>query len=278
MNLRDRRLGMLQVVTLCAVWGLPGLSATSARADDFELTFQAGKALPFYQQSFGFDPGDLVPPEIPVETTGAFDLDLDGGLSLAGAFTWRFTDRLGLEARIDSAQVNLEVKGGRVSADLGDLIPGLPSIPISGDISGQSSVDRLTPFSLNLQATFGERTRFVVSGGVSYIPSTRVATSVRVQLNLDGVPGASVPPLGVSAAATLDGGFGANLGLGVRVPLRGRLELAFDARAFAFPERELEWGSGGGSSPIEEALAANLDPIEFRYGFFHLTGGLGYRF
>jgi len=82
----------------------------------------------------------------------------------------------------------------------------------------------------------------------------------------------------VSAAATLDGGFGGNLGAGLRVPLGDSVSLVFDARAFGFPKRELAWGSGSGTSPIEEALAAALDPIEFQYGFFQATGGVAFTF
>ena len=57
------------------------------------------------------------------------------------------------------------------------------------------------------------------------------------------------------------------------------VSLLFEARAFGFPTREIQWGSGGGeSSIIEEALAAGLDPIEFEYGFFQATGGVVFSF
>ena len=265
-------------VVLRLVVGVMTLSAAPAPAGELELAVSVGRALPFYKQSFAFDPGDLVPLDLPVATSGEFDLELNGGLAFSGALTWRFSDVVGLEARVDSARVNLEVTGGRVSADLGDLIPGLPSIPVTGDLSGESEVDQLTPFSLNLQLGFGERTRFVISGGASYIPATTVAATVQVRLGLENIPGISLPPIGVSAAATLDGGFGGNLGAGLRVPLGDSVSLVFDARAFGFPKRELAWGSGSGTSPIEEALAAALDPIEFQYGFFQATGGVAFTF
>ena len=83
------------------------------------------------------------------------------GLTVAGALTWRFTDSLGLEARVDTAKVDLEVTGGTVGVDLGNLLPGLPSIPISGDLEGQTEIGRLIPFSLNLQFQAGEKVRFV---------------------------------------------------------------------------------------------------------------------
>ncbi len=102
---------------------------------------------------------------------------------------WRFTDTVGLEARVDSAKVELEVTGGRVSADVGDLFPGLPSIPLTGDLSGETQIDRLTPFSLNLQLGFGDGVRFVISGGASYIPATTVAATVHVATPQCHTPG-----------------------------------------------------------------------------------------
>jgi hypothetical protein len=259
-----------------------GLVAAPASAGDFEVAVQVGRALPFYSQSFAFDPGDLLPPDYPVQTSGGFDLELSGGLTVSGALTWRFSESLGLEARVDTAKVDLQVKGGQVSTDLGDLIPGLPSIPISGDISGEAPIGRLVPVSLNLQFVAGESVQFVASGGLSYIPPVTVAATVDIGLAIDAIPGLppiTLPDLGVSAAATLDGGFGGNLGAGLRVPVGSHVALLFDARAFGFPKRELQWGTGSGhASPIEQALAAALDPIEFEYGFFQATGGLVFTF
>jgi hypothetical protein len=255
--------------------------ASPSRAGELEVAIQAGRSLPFYSQSFPFDPGALLPANAPVDASGGFDLKLGGGLTLAGALTWRFSDSVGLEARVDSARVELEVTGGRVGADLGDLLPGLPAIPVTGDLTGETRIDRLTPVSLNLQFVAGTGARFVVSGGVSYIPATTVAATVRLALGIADVPGLppiTLPDASVSAAATLDGGFGGNLGLGLRIPLGAHVSLLADARAFGFPTRELQWGSGSGSSIVEDALAEALDPIEFQYGYFQATGGLALTF
>ena len=259
-----------------------GFVATPASSGDFELAVQVGRALPFYSQSFAFDPGDLIPPNYPVQTSGGFDLSLGGGLTFSGAATWSFSDSFGLEARVDAAKVDLQVDGGQISSDLGDLVPGLPSIPISADLSGATSIGRLVPVSLNLRFVAGDNVQFVASGGLSYIPSVTVEAAVDIGLVVGGIPGLPalpLPDLGLSAAATLPGGFGGNLGAGLRVPVSSSVSLLFEARAFGFPKQEIQWGSGSGeSSPIEDALAAALDPIEFEYGFFQATGGVVFSF
>jgi hypothetical protein len=267
---------------LCLLSAVLGAAASPAAAGGVELAVQLGRSLPFYEQSFALNPDDIVPPGEPIDTSGRFDLELGGGLVASGSLTLRFTDNVGLEARVDSAKVELEVTGGRVSSDLRDLVPGLPSIPVSGDLSGETQIGRLTPFSLNLQLGFGEQVRFVISGGGSYIPATTVAATVRVRLGVSDIPGLppiTLPGLSVSAAATLDGGFGGNLGAGLRIAVSPQVALIVEARAFGFPKRELQWGPGSGDpSLIEEALAEALDPIVFQYGFFQATGGLAFTF
>jgi hypothetical protein len=266
---------------ICVLATVLGASGAPASAGEVELAVQVGRSLPFYEQSFALNPGDFVPPGYPIETSGGFNLELGGGLTLSGALTWRFSDVIGLEARVDSAEVELEVTGGRVSGDLGDLVPGLPSIPVSGDLSGETQIDRLTPVSLNLQVGVGDQVRFVISGGASYIPATTLAATVHVRLGASDIPGLppiTLPGLSVTAAATLDGGFGGNLGAGLRIAVSPQVAFVVEGRAFGFPTRELHWGSGSGSSAIEDALADALDPIEFQYGFFQATGGLAITF
>lgn len=257
-------------------------TAAPTSAGDLELTVQAGLALPSYSQSFAFDPGDLLPPDVPVQTSGGFGLELEGGLTLSGALTWRFTDSFGLEARVDTAKVDLKVDGGQVSTDLGDLIPGLPTIPISGNISGSAPIGRLVPLSLNLQFVAGEKVQFVASGGLSYIPPVDIDVSVNAALGIDEIPGlppTTLPDFGVSASARLDGGLGGNLGAGIRVPVGSSLTLVFEARAFAFPSQQIRWDAGSGDpSPIEEILANAIEPIDFDAGYFQATAGLVFSF
>ena len=63
------------------------------------------------------------------------------------------------------------------------------------------------------------------------------------------------------------------------MPVGSRVTLLFEARAFGFPKQQIQWDSGSGdSSPIEDALAAALDPIEFEHGFFQATAGVVFAF
>ena len=238
-----RRLDCLAVIVALA--GAP----VSAAAGEVELTLQANWVLPFYSQTFRLDPDSIVPPGGPIRTSGSFQLDGKGGIGWGASLAWHFAGPLALEARFDSAAIGIEVAGGQVETDLGDLIPGLPPLPIGGTITGVAEIERLTPFSLNLHYGAGERVRFVASGGVSFMPATTLVATVGVGLQTGGIPGIpsiDLPRIGVTAAATLDGSVGGNLGVGVRVPLSPKVSLLFDGRVFGFPEREVEWGRGSG--------------------------------
>ncbi len=62
------------------------------------------------------------------------------------------------------------------------------------------------------------------------------------------------------------------------MPVASNVTLVFEARAFAFSSQQISWDAGSDSSPIEEALAAALDPIDFESGFFQATGGIAFTF
>ena len=134
-------------------------------------------------------------------------------------------------------------------------------MPIDGSIGGEAVVDRLTPVSLNLHYGTRGRVRFVISGGVSYMPATTIVATAGITLQLGGVPVPSLtlPDVAVTAAATLESSVGGNVGAGVRVPMGGSVSLLFDGRVFGFPERTLEWGRTSGTpSPIEDALLTGI--------------------
>lgn len=253
-------------------------AARPAAAGDVEVTGQVGASLPFYSQSFRVDPNTWVPAGVPVSASGAFGLDASGGLSAAGGVAWFFSKSLGLEARVDSAGVDLEVTGGDVTAGGGGLPPALG---LGVAIGGEAQLDRLTAFSLNLRLRSTGRVRVFASAGLSYLPATGAEAAVRLeaQLRLPGLPPVSLPALGVSARGNLASAVGGNVGVGVDLALSRQAALVVEGRGFLFPSRQLEWGpSGGGSSPLETALAAALEPIDLRPGFFQLTGGLALRF
>jgi hypothetical protein len=269
MRRRTRIICFLSALIICSV---------GARAGDVELFAQAGLTLPFYQQSFRYDPKLLIPANLPVSSDGAFQLDATGNLSFAGGLTWYVAKVVGFEARVDSAAIDIAVEGTSLSANLGSIGPiQIPAVTAAVD--GDVTVGRLNAASLNLKLRTPGSVRFYISGGVSYMPSVEFAATARLRLSLSSLPSLSLPAPAVTANATLDASIGGNAGVGLQLGLGPNLSLLVEARAFAFPEQEIRWGpASGGASPVEQLLASNLDPIRFRPGFFQATAGLAVSF
>src|SRR5204862_7459190 len=90
-------------------------AAPAASADGWEVAASAGKVFPFYNQMFDYDPGPLAPP-IPgatLEQRGVFTLDARGGLALNLAVARALGRHVALEARLDTADVNVATIGAR---------------------------------------------------------------------------------------------------------------------------------------------------------------------
>lgn len=132
---------MRKVLVVLAVLLAP---AAGVSAGGFEIAGYVGRALPTYEQSFRYTPSlsGLQIPGVTVLQEGSFTLDAKGGLALGGGATWYFAGALGIEARLDTVEVEAEITGARFEAIV-TLPPPLPIISGSASFPpGAVSVDR----------------------------------------------------------------------------------------------------------------------------------------
>ncbi|HET7293813.1 MAG TPA: hypothetical protein VFM88_15420 [Vicinamibacteria bacterium] len=270
---------------------LATIPAATAAPAELELAGYAGLTFPFYEQSF---PIDLRPPERPIQGVELRQerplvLNGKGGLVLAGSATLYLTGGLGIEARYDSADVEIDAVPPLYSVRTFSPLPSFSATlePAPATVT----LSNLTPLSLNLKLRTGGPIRFVLSGGVSYLPDFQLAVTQPLGLRLAGVP---LPPgldfgrITATAVTRPDdpqaSRIGGNLGLGVQIRLSDSLALVADARAFGFPKHVLEWrvvqAGGVVTVPPElvQALESQLEPVRFNPAYFHLIGGIAITF
>jgi hypothetical protein len=268
------------------------LAPAAASAGELELTGYLGSVFPFYEQSFEFDPGTLpVPPGISIEQEDIFRLDGKGGLALGAGVSWQFAPGLGIEGRVDTADVSVQITGARylVRVDLPSPIPDLTNELVLG--GGEADLHRLYPLSLNLRARTSGRTRVGASAGVSYLPSFDFVTVQRASFK----PVSPLPLPAAEATVTLEakalpeeedeGRLGWNGGIFVHFDIGERLALVAEGRYFHFSRQTLTWGVPEiePSLPVlgealVEAIAGELEPVDFNPTFFQATVGLTVRF
>jgi hypothetical protein len=270
------------------VFALPA----AARGSGLELAGYVGPVIPVYEQSLRLDPSGLVLPGGGVVPGGqAIGLKATGGNAVSGALTLYLADAIGIEVRLDTAELDLEVSGAtyRVVVDLPAPLPDA-----TGDLelgSGPMDVERVRPLSLNLKLRTPGRLRLALSGGLSYLPELRVASAQAVRLRAAQVPGvpagAILATVGLRAEAVPDeeenGRFGANAGLGLQLQLGSHVWLVGEGRAFLFRRHRLEWQRAGGTlTPLEQTLASELErrlePVDFNPNYFQATAGLALAF
>ena len=271
--------------------GVALLAAPAVHAGGFELGIHAGPALPSYEQSFRYDPGTVtVPvPGVTLTQTGTFGLEAEGGVSF-GASVAFMAGIIGLEGRLDTADLEIATQPGTYDVRA-DLPPPLPDATTSLAIGGgPANLERIYPLSLNLRLRTPGPVGFVVSGGLSYLPSLRLDTTQTVGLGVTGIVGGRLDVARLRLRAEVapqdedDGRMGVNLGAGLRLALGPRVALTLEARAFRFQEQTLNWGrdDDGPLSPIESALLrevqARLAPVEFSPTFYQGTAGLALAF
>jgi hypothetical protein len=267
-------------------------AAHVAHAGTVEVGVHAGPAVPSYRQSFRYDPGAvaLPIPGVSLQQTGTFGMDAEGGLAL-GASLSLMVGLLGVEARLDTADLSLTTQAGRYEVRA-DLPPPLPDATTSLSIGGgPANLERVRPLSLNLRLRTPGPVALCVSGGVSYLPSLRLDTTQTVGLGVTGIGGGGrldVATLGLRAEVRpQDEGqsrFGVNLGAGLRLALGRRLALTGEVRAFRFRKQTLSWerADSRALSPLETVLLrevqARLAPVEFSPTFYQGTAGLALLF
>jgi hypothetical protein len=264
-------------------------AAARASAADVEVGAHASLSFPFYRESLAYDPGALVPalPGLRITQSGAFTLDGRGGAGGGATVAWPSGRALALEARFDAARVRVDTAGATfdVRADLPPPLPDLATQVTVGDEA--SSAAWLRPLSLNLRLRTPGRAAAVLSGGLSYLPEPRIRLRQGVGLGVTGLDllagRVQVASVAIEARASADSGgarFGANVGIGGRLPLGERLCLQADARYFRFGRQTLRWARDPAARPsaLEERILTDLLPRlpepSFRPTFFQGTVGL----
>ena len=268
------------------------LAPAAASAGELELIGYVGSVFPFYEQSFEFDPGTLpVPPGVSVEQEDIFHLDGKGGLALGAGASFQFAPWLGIEGRVDTADVSVQITGARylVTVDLPSPIPDLTNELVLG--GGEADLHRLHPVSLNFRARTSGHVRLGASAGISYLPSFDFVTAQRASFK----PVSPLPLPGAEATVTLEakalpedegeGRLGWNGGIFAQVGIGERLAVVGEARYFHFRQQTLTWGVPEiePSLPVlgealVEAITGQLEPVDFNPTFFQLTAGLAVRF
>lgn len=276
---------------LALLASLPPLAAT---AGGVELAGYVGPSLPFYEQSFRYDPGTVtIPvPGISLRQDGVFGLSAQGGLAVGGGLTWYFAGPAGLEARVDTARIDVQTLGARYNVRL-DLPEPFP--PISTDVdlgSGNVSPETLTPLSLNLKLRTPGTLRFVLSGGVSYLPSLALTVRQTVGLGVTSFDGTrstiDIATFALRAEAQPEGEgqsrLGFNVGGGLQIGIGAHVSLVAEGRYFYFQKQTLNWSraSTRALSALEETflreVEKRLEPVTFNPAFFQATGGIAVTF
>jgi hypothetical protein len=268
-------------------------TAAHASAADVEVHVLAGKVFPFYEQTFTYDPGQLSAP-LPGSTISQesdFRLDAQGALALSAAVAVRLVGPLGIEGRIDPADVSVETDGARYRVRA-PLPAPLPTLSTAVDL-GNGSVDlaRLHPLSLNLRLSGrGARLGGGLSGGMSYLPSFEFELDQRVSVDIP-VLGSNLDlvrlrlPAAAGPSGEGEGRLGANVGAFGSWAFNDRVGLVVDARWFYFKQQTLEWGTVTTSLPLPSPyrevvgqIVRGLEPVKFNPTFFDVTVGVAFRF
>jgi hypothetical protein len=274
---------------LIAVLTLPCLAA----AAEVEIGGFAGYTFPFYSQTFKYDPGPISVdiPGVTIDQSGKFELKASGGPVFGGTVGLFPIDALGFELRFDSASLTVKTQSPsyHVHVALPDPLP-----PVDTNLSltaGHAELSRAQPFSLNLKLRTPGETRVFLSGGLSYLPDMGFTIQQTVALgvsNVNLVTGkldvATLTLRAKKKPGDSTSNWGANAGLGVRIPLGEHGGLVLEGRGFYFSQQTYEW-EGVITTPLGDVqqkllnrVLERLDPVEFKPWWVQATIGVCYRF
>ena len=272
-----------------AVSSLAGLAGA---ADRLEIAGHGGFTFPFYSQTFRYDPGAVsVPiPGVSVEQNGQFELRASGGPAFAGAITLYATSGLGFEFRVDHADITLDTQGGSYTVRVGLPAPLDPVVANLSLTQGTADLAAVTPLSFNLKLRTGGRVRLTASLGPSRLGGLEMTLTQSVGLGVIGFDfaqgNAQIATIGLKASALGETGssWGANLGLGLQIPIGEHGAFLIEGRGFYFPKRTVEWAPvvDRPLTPIEQTLLQRLqerlDPVGFEPWWVQATIGFAVRF
>jgi hypothetical protein len=271
---------------------LLSLAGLAGAAERLEIAGHAGFTFPFYSQTFSYDPGSVsVPiPGVSVEQSGQFQLSGSGGPAFAGAITFYATSGLGFEFRVDHSDIKVDTQGGSYTVRVGLPAPLDPVVANLSLTQGSADLKAVTPLSFNLKLRTGGRVRLTTSFGASRLGGIEMTLTQSVGLGVIGFDfsqgNAQIATLGVKATALGDTGssWGANLGLGLQIPIGEHAAFLIEGRGFYFPKRTVEWEPvlDRPLTDIEKTLLQRLQerlpPVEFEPWWVQATIGLAVRF
>lgn len=248
-----------------------------AFAQGGDVTIFVGAAYPAYDERLVLRPTIPSLPGANVSVTGAPEIRADGGLVVGGALAFEL-GVVGIEGRIDAADVAFDVTGARYNVSVaGGALNGISGSVTLGD--GRLDAERLRLVSVNARLRTPGPIGLVASGGLSYLPSIEIGGTVPVSAEIAGLPilRALEPQLRLTAApGESRHRLGLNGGAGLRVGGR-RVALMVEVRAFYFREYELRFDVDGASSIVTDLLQ-DLDPIRFDPLIVNAQAGLVFKF
>ena len=261
----------------------------AATAADWEAAIFAGPTFPFYEQSFEFDPGSITGPgTIVVDEQGVFRLDGNGGLSVGASLAFYPASAFGLEARIDTADVDVGTEGARY--DVRANIPPFGNLRTTVAFTeGEGDLERLRPLSLNVRLRTPGTLSAFASGGASYLPGFRFVIRQPIEASLGDGPLVPVGEVSLPAEALPDeegdGRWGWNAGGGFQWTAGPRVKVFAEGRYFYFQRQTLFWGEPQGSGTLDvlqrdlvRQITEDLEPVRFNPTFFQATGGISFSF